>query len=199
MCAYQFTSTASSTARSSTSSPCGANSVVWGFKWPTVCDTLVWRRCNGARGSICKSSGGFSPPASNVADRAYFGACRPNLLEPNGEWDTRRVQSTVGVQWLQIKLDRNEWRPARLAGLQSLRSAHVDCIGAGVWPEKEGEGEGVAWVQGGRGSLLRDRRVVRERRLQGGSLGGSLLGAQTYAGRLRRNVANTHTQSHTHT
>ena len=137
MCAYQFTSTASSTARSSTSSPCGANSVVWGFKWPTVCDTLVWRRCNGARGSICKSSGGFSPPASNVADRAYFGACRPNLLEPNGEWDTRRVQSTVGVQWLQIKLDRNEWRPARLAGLQSLRSAHVDCIGAGVWPEKE--------------------------------------------------------------
>ena len=49
-----------------------------------MCGIFWWWFFNAVRGSIFNLACGFNPPPSNVADRAFFGVCRPNLVGPNG-------------------------------------------------------------------------------------------------------------------
>ena len=98
------------------------------------------------KGFMMNVAGGFNPPPTNVADSVVFGVCRPNLLGP--QWETRRLQSAGGLQWVQEKLDWYERTKAYSAFVRSDQSAIVasECAGEGFHRRRQAQVRG--WPEG---------------------------------------------------
>ena len=105
-----------------------------------MCGTFLWWHCNDARGSICNGVWWLQPPSYQCGRPRTFWSLPAQPCR--AQWETRRLQSAGGLQWVQEKLDWYERTKAYSAFVRSDQSATMasECAGEGL---KGPWGEGV--------------------------------------------------------
>ena len=103
-----------------------------------VCGTFLWWHCNDARGSICNGVWWLQPPSYQCGRPRTFWSLPAQPCR--AQWETRRLQSAGGLQWVQENLDWYERTKAYSAFVRSDQSATVasECAGEGLkgpWEE----------------------------------------------------------------